>query len=631
LEFDNDNINEDNNFNFNLGLTNNSIKNFNDLEVKNQIGNNLSGKIKPNDIKINENDFSSKDYKNIDFDFHQANNQQKRSDNFIFDNITFDFDINSRKEQILVKANNPKLEIKVNNNANNKYHVNENIFNTNERENIENQQEKISEMFRDFDKNKIVNGNLEFDFTANKKDKNPMNPIGVERSNLKKENFEIKNKNVYNFEIKNNPNNPNSKNITTKNSLKSEGKNRNGQFQEDGMQDQLLNSDNNFYINSNRYDNIQLKDPECEKEKNAEELMQKNQNINFDKIIFDVLDKNEKKKNVNFDQEYLESNSNNNHFPADYINLDDFQSGKMNEYNNKAVNKNHKDSIDINYKVDQIKMQIQDEVPVIEDSDSLYIQSRLDDYKQGNGIFNSYSEKLEKPFVNKVSDLNNKKIDYLKRKTKINEDNFFSEEKSFGKIKIDNNFQLRKNFSYDPMVLVSEIEAIFLNLFENYDFDKLKKKLKNPTKESKAKSESKISYLQTWQIFKSNANLINFNPSKLKLIEAQTKFIREIKTDGNGFYRAFMFAILESYILNENISGIRNLLIEINEIIDVPLSNKIEINKQEILIIFNSILEHLELNDIETAYSIFINAYGVNSESPMLFETPYTTSFDNVI
>lgn len=617
-------------------LTNNSIKNFNDLEVKNQIGHNLSSYIKTNDIKINENDFSSKGCKNTNFDFHQANNQQKKSDNIIFDNSTFDFDINSRKEQILVKANNPKLEIKVNNNTDNKNHLKENIFNTNARENIDNQQVKIQanfDMFKDFDKNKIVNSNLEFDFTANKTDKSLMNLNEIQRSNLKKENFENKNdnKNVYNFEIKNNPNNPYTKNIITRNSLKSEEKNPNGQFEEEGIQDQLLNGDNNFNVNSNRFDNIHFKDSECDKEKSAEELMHKNQNINFDKIIFDVLDKNEKKKNVNFNQEFHESNSNDNHIPADYINLDDFQSGKMNEYNNKAVNKNHKDFIDINYKVDQIQMQIQDEVPVIEDSDSLYVQSRLDDYKQGSGIFNSYSEKLEKPFVNKVSNLNNKKIDYLKRKTKINEDNFFSEEKSFAKIKHDNNFQLRRNFSYDPAVLVSEIEAIFLNLFENYDFDKLKKKLKNPTKEVKTKSESNISYLQSWQTFKSNANLMNFNQSKLKLIENQTKFIREIKSDGNGFYRAFMFAIMESYIFNENILGIRNLLIEINEIIDVPLTNNIDIPKQEILSIFNIILEHLELKDIETAYSIFINAYGVKTESPMLSETPYTTSFDNVI
>jgi hypothetical protein len=239
--------------------------------------------------------------------------------------------------------------------------------------------------------------------------------------------------------------------------------------------------------------------------------------------------------------------------------------------------------------------------------------------QNNNGIFISYSDKHEKPF-GKISALSAKKIDFLKRKTKLINDNMFSDEKSFAKINKNNldSLALKKHFAYDAEVLVSQVEEIFLDLFQNYDFDHLKKKLKTPTKDARWRAEAKISYLQTISIFKANANLTNFNAIKLKTFETNAKYVRKIKSDGNGFYRCFMFALVESFILNENVAGIRNILIDVNEIIDLPLSNSLEVNKQEIFGIFNCILENLELNNISNAYAVFINAYG------------FSSNFDNV-
>ena len=71
-------------------------------------------------------------------------------------------------------------------------------------------------------------------------------------------------------------------------------------------------------------------------------------------------------------------------------------------------------------------------------------------------------------------------------------------------------------------------------------------------------------------------------------------------------------------ILNENTLQIRNILNDINTIIDSSLTKSVEINKYEVFGIFNCILEKIELNDVANAYMNFIHAYG------------YSSNFDNV-
>lgn len=639
VEIDNDKLNEENNFNFNLGLNNKSIKNFNDLEVKNQIGHQIN---QSNNINISN--FNSKDFKSFDFPTNKTNNESSNQAPNFFNNLNknnnnnnsnfninnFDFDSNSKNEVFMTKAEKPKLEIKVNNN-NNK--INEEGSNNNsDNKKPEHKPNPSFDMFKDFDIKKIQNKNFDFDFSASQPEKAlKHNPTNQQQSNSNIHN------NPFNFEIKNNPNNVNAGNFHASLPVNPSRVIANGDYYDEQAQQRFLGKDS---VLSRTH-----KLSEREREKVAEELMLKNQNINFDKIILDVFENKKDKKKVNFeDQADYQEESNNvtskKLIPPDYINLDDFQSGKMNEYNNKAVNRNNnnnhnnehlaaKDSLgNINLRGDADEPVYEANPQSLDENDDLYVESQRDDNMLNNGIFNSYSEKHEKPFAkgsSAASAAGAKKMDYLRRKTKLMQDCLFSEEKSFAKInKINNNensslsVSLKKHFAYDAEVLVSQIEAIFLDLFQNYDFDHLKKKLKDPSKNLRLRAQARISYLQSFASFKANTNLINFNSAKLKTLETNAKFIREIKSDGNGFYRCFMFALVESYILNENLSGIRNIVNDVNEIIDSPLTNSLEVNKQEIFGIFNCILENLDMSDIANAYAVFVNAYG------------FSSNFDNV-
>ncbi len=614
LEIDNDRIIEDDNYNLNFGMTINTIKNFNDLEMKNKLVINNFNSSKTNENKnIDILNFNSKDFKN--FEANINNNKNVLNQQRIFDDENFDFESNNKNENNSSKGNNAKLNIKLNNNLENnqreKIDPKLNLFKNFE---IDNKLIKNSNNFHksNYDYEKAVNSNQDkkINFNISEKTDLKTNQI-LSANNIKNNNFNIEIKNSQSF-----------KNIEDRLSNNIPNKIAYEDYHMNDFQEKFPNKESN------------------NKNSTAEDLMKKNQNINFDKIIFDVFDKNEK---VHFDKEYDVEQSFNydkkDLLPPDYINLDDFESNKMNEYNNYAVNKNMINSVDINFLNNEIKNpknfpkdknnnnQIENE----NFEDSLYIQANQDEKDENDekdekdekeiendGLFNRFSKKFEQPFGN-ISKITYKK-NYLKRQNKIKNDNLFSSEKSFGKIKFNLDFSLKKYFAYDQEVLKLQIEAFFIDLLQKYDFDSLKKKLNYPTKDLKLKSESKISYLQNLQSLIINTDLVKINPAKLKVLESNLKFIREIKSDGNGFYRAFMFSLIEKYILNKNIFGLRNIIYDISENIDKSLDkNNVIINKYEIFGVFNCILENIENNDITSAYSVLINAYG------------FSSNFDNVI
>lgn len=529
---------------------------------------------------IDINNFNSKEFDNFRSDNDKAKVQ---SNNTFFDNNLDFFSLTANQ----VKQN-PKLEIKINSN--------QNKLQQNSLENNKSTTNLDLDMFKDVDQKNVLKKNFEFDFNNN-------NANNFANSNSSRKNSN-NNYVIYNpfFEIKPNLN----VNIAGNNDENNQTKLNNSNIPtgiannpDDTLQTKLLHIENN----ENEF-------REKTKEREAEELMKKNQTINFDNI-FDVLDKNEKKNKVHFNDDF----NNNINLPADYINLDDFQSGKMNEYNNQAVNKNHND--------DEIYDEIQEENNNINhikgDGDSLYIEShREEDLLAQNGLFYDFSEKFETPF-SKKGPISSKKLDQGKEKSKLKNDNIFTNNDSLGKINYFN-LKHKKYFDCDQEVIVSQLEVIFMDVFANYDFDHLKKKLQNASKDNILRSENKIGYLTNLPIFKNNADLMNINPNRMKILESNIKYIREVKSDGNGFYRAFMFSLLESYIIHVNIEKIRDIVNDINELIDQPLSNNIEINKLEIFSIFNCILEVLDAKNkqIDQAYNILINAYG------------YSSNFDNV-
>ena len=103
---------------------------------------------------------------------------------------------------------------------------------------------------------------------------------------------------------------------------------------------------------------------------------------------------------------------------------------------------------------------------------------------------------------------------------------------------------------------------------------------------------------------------LNNCQQKLEEMTKEIELWRMILGDGNCFYRAFMFAYIESIILGKNIIGIKKFIYDFNLKMDVSFKRKnISINKYHFLAIFNIIVDFLERNDVKGAYEIFIKSY----------------------
>ncbi len=85
---------------------------------------------------------------------------------------------------------------------------------------------------------------------------------------------------------------------------------------------------------------------------------------------------------------------------------------------------------------------------------------------------------------------------------------------------------------------------------------------------------------------------------------------RYILNDGNGFYRAFIFSLLESYVLNLNLIEIKKFIFDFNTKIERVLKRKdSKINKDFMNLIFSLILDAMENRKIREAYEILIKSY----------------------
>ena len=86
-------------------------------------------------------------------------------------------------------------------------------------------------------------------------------------------------------------------------------------------------------------------------------------------------------------------------------------------------------------------------------------------------------------------------------------------------------------------------------------------------------------------------------------------FWRNIDGDGNSFYRAFMFSLLEYYILNNNINELNGIISEITSNQLLEIYKKQELDYKIPFIILGAILKLLSNNNIEKAYDLFIKSY----------------------
>jgi hypothetical protein len=93
-----------------------------------------------------------------------------------------------------------------------------------------------------------------------------------------------------------------------------------------------------------------------------------------------------------------------------------------------------------------------------------------------------------------------------------------------------------------------------------------------------------------------------------KIFETFEK-IAVFEADGNGFYRVFMFSLLEYYIITSKINELVQIINDFNQIIEYKFKryNSV-VNKKQCLIIFKIILEHLAKEEITKAYEVFCKA-----------------------
>ena len=84
---------------------------------------------------------------------------------------------------------------------------------------------------------------------------------------------------------------------------------------------------------------------------------------------------------------------------------------------------------------------------------------------------------------------------------------------------------------------------------------------------------------------------------------------RNIKGDGNSFYRTFMFGLIEHYILNRNEEELNQVFSEISSDKLIKVYQEYNLNIKKSFIILGAILDLLSKDKIEKAYDLFLKSY----------------------
>ena len=97
----------------------------------------------------------------------------------------------------------------------------------------------------------------------------------------------------------------------------------------------------------------------------------------------------------------------------------------------------------------------------------------------------------------------------------------------------------------------------------------------------------------------------------LKDIEKDYPYARQMKNDGNSFYRCFMFSLLENYIVYNKIDKLNSFICNFNESLIQNLEfdlHDLPVDKIRCLQILFIIKNYLEKKDIKSGYQFFIKA-----------------------
>ena len=89
-------------------------------------------------------------------------------------------------------------------------------------------------------------------------------------------------------------------------------------------------------------------------------------------------------------------------------------------------------------------------------------------------------------------------------------------------------------------------------------------------------------------------------------------YTRKLYSDGNTFYRAFMFSMLEHFIITENINEFDKLLKSFNDILsphNVFKNHDEKIDKEQIIHIIYLLKSFLERNEVIGAHHLLLKVY----------------------
>lgn len=110
--------------------------------------------------------------------------------------------------------------------------------------------------------------------------------------------------------------------------------------------------------------------------------------------------------------------------------------------------------------------------------------------------------------------------------------------------------------------------------------------------------------------------------SIMKNLTQHFNYWRKIETDGDSFYRTFMFSLLEYYIFTKNNHEIQKIILAITRLSDDEIiSNAQSVDFNQILVIFYFIYEQITKGNHYKAYKILLNAYELEDNS---FDTAMT-------
>jgi hypothetical protein len=141
---------------------------------------------------------------------------------------------------------------------------------------------------------------------------------------------------------------------------------------------------------------------------------------------------------------------------------------------------------------------------------------------------------------------------------------------------------------------------------------------KNDKNDNDKKQNNKNnSSIENDNIDKNEINKSKYIKKKSKINISNKKdiyFFRSVFNDGNSFYRAFIFSLIEMYIIENNITDLRNLIILMTNSFHERIYQDKDINYEDSIKILKKILNLLINTKTRKALILFYDSFSINED-----------------